>query len=32
MFDDVYEQVPWHVAEQREYLRSQPRVKSPHSH
>ncbi len=32
MFDDVYEQPPWNLKEQREYLRAQKRVKSPHNH
>ncbi len=32
MFDDVYEQLPKHLIEQREYLMAQERVKSPHSH
>lgn len=32
LFDDVYEDIPWHLAEQREYLMSQARVKSPHAH
>ena len=32
MFDDVYEELPWHLAEQRAYLLAQERVKSPHSH
>ncbi len=32
MFDDVYEQMPWHIKEQREYLLAQERTKSPHSH
>ena len=32
LFDDVYEEQPWHIAEQREWLMSQPRTKSPHSH
>ncbi len=32
LFDDVYEELPWNLREQREYLRAQPRTKSPHSH
>jgi pyruvate dehydrogenase E1 component alpha subunit len=32
LFDDVYEQQPWHLREQRDYLMSLPRVKSPHKH
>jgi pyruvate dehydrogenase E1 component alpha subunit len=32
MFDDVYEELPWNLREQREYLRAQARTKSPHSH
>lgn len=32
MFDDVYEEMPWNLVEQRDYLRAQARVKSPHSH
>jgi pyruvate dehydrogenase E1 component alpha subunit len=32
IFDDVYESMPWHIAEQREYLLEQPPTKSPHSH
>ncbi|HUH01928.1 MAG TPA: thiamine pyrophosphate-dependent enzyme, partial [Kofleriaceae bacterium] len=32
MFEDVYEQIPPHLIEQREYLLAQERVKSPHSH
>ena len=32
LFDDVYEELPWHLVEQREYLMSQPRTKSPHKH
>jgi pyruvate dehydrogenase E1 component alpha subunit len=32
VFDDVYEDLPWHLREQREYLLAQPRVKSPHGH
>jgi pyruvate dehydrogenase E1 component alpha subunit len=32
LFDDVYEELPWHLAEQRSYLMTQPRTKSPHKH
>ncbi len=32
LFQDVYEDVPWHLAEQRDYLLAQPRSKSPHKH
>lgn len=32
MFDDVYEDVPWNLVEQREWLMQQARTKSPHSH
>jgi 2-oxoisovalerate dehydrogenase E1 component alpha subunit len=32
IFEDVYENEPWHLAEQRQYLMSQARTKSPHSH
>jgi pyruvate dehydrogenase E1 component alpha subunit len=32
IFDDVYETMPWHIAEQRDYLLEQPPTKSPHSH
>ncbi len=32
MFDDVYEEMPWNLVEQREWLRKQARVKNPHSH
>lgn len=32
MFEDVYEQIPAHLIEQREYLLAQERVKSPHNH
>jgi pyruvate dehydrogenase E1 component alpha subunit len=32
LFDDVYEELPWHLAEQRQYLMSQPRTRSPHKH
>ena len=32
MFDDVYEEIPWHLREQREWLLAQPRTRSPHQH
>jgi pyruvate dehydrogenase E1 component subunit alpha len=32
MFEDVYEEVPWHLREQREWLLQQERTKSPHYH
>lgn len=32
LFDDVYEELPWHLREQRDYLRAQARTKSPHQH
>jgi pyruvate dehydrogenase E1 component alpha subunit len=32
MFDDVYEELPWNLVEQREYLLKQERTRSPHSH
>lgn len=32
MFDDVYEQLPWNLREQRDWLMQQNRVKNPHSH
>jgi len=32
MFDDVYEQLPWHLREQKQYLMSQARSKNPHHH
>lgn len=32
LFDDVYERLPWNLAEQREWLLAQPRTKSSHSH
>jgi pyruvate dehydrogenase E1 component alpha subunit len=32
LFDDVYETLPWNLAEQREYLLAQPRAKNPHHH
>ncbi len=32
MFDDVYEELPWNLREQRDYLMAQARTKSPHSH
>jgi len=32
IFDDVYEELPWHLREQREYLLAQARTRSPHQH
>jgi 2-oxoisovalerate dehydrogenase E1 component alpha subunit len=32
MFDDVYEDLPWNLREQREYLMAQARSKNPHHH
>jgi 2-oxoisovalerate dehydrogenase E1 component alpha subunit len=32
LFDDVYEEMPWHIQEQRAYLRAQVRSKNPHHH
>jgi TPP-dependent pyruvate/acetoin dehydrogenase alpha subunit len=32
LFDDVYEELPWHLREQRDYLLSQPRTKPLHAH
>lgn len=32
MFEEVYEHIPWHLEEQRQWLHSQERTKSPHSH
>jgi 2-oxoisovalerate dehydrogenase E1 component alpha subunit len=32
MFDDVYEELPWHLREQRTYLAAQTRSKNPHHH
>ncbi len=32
IFDDVYEKTPWNLQEQKSYLLSQERVKSPHKH
>ena len=32
MFDDVYEELPWNLREQRAYLLAQPRTKNPHHH
>lgn len=32
MFDDVYEEMPWHVREQKAWLMAQARTKSPHQH
>jgi 2-oxoisovalerate dehydrogenase E1 component alpha subunit len=32
LFEDVYEELPWHLQEQRAYLMQQPRTRSPHQH
>lgn len=32
LFEEVYEEMPWHIAEQRDWLLQQARTKSPHSH
>lgn len=32
LLDDVYEELPWHLREQRAYLMAQPRTKNPHHH
>jgi pyruvate dehydrogenase E1 component alpha subunit len=32
MFDDVYEELPWHLREQKAWLLEQERTKSPHYH
>ncbi|MBA3397870.1 MAG: thiamine pyrophosphate-dependent dehydrogenase E1 component subunit alpha [Deltaproteobacteria bacterium] len=32
IFDDVYEELPWNLREQREYLMAQARSKNPHHH
>ena len=32
MFDDVYEDMPWNLREQREWLLRQARTKNPHHH
>jgi 2-oxoisovalerate dehydrogenase E1 component alpha subunit len=32
LFDDVYEDLPWNLREQREYLHTQARSKNPHHH
>jgi pyruvate dehydrogenase E1 component subunit alpha len=32
MFDDVYEELPWNLREQREWLLQQARTKNPHHH
>jgi TPP-dependent pyruvate/acetoin dehydrogenase alpha subunit len=32
LFDDVYQEVPWHLREQREWLMRQERPRSPHYH
>lgn len=32
LFDDVYDERPWHLEEQKEWLMKQPRTKNPHLH
>ena len=32
LFEEVYEEMPWHLREQREWLLSQERTKNPHYH
>jgi 2-oxoisovalerate dehydrogenase E1 component alpha subunit len=32
LFDDVYEQMPWNLAEQKQWVMSQTRTKNPHLH
>jgi hypothetical protein len=32
MFEDVYEDMPWHLQEQKAWLLQQARTRSPHSH
>jgi pyruvate dehydrogenase E1 component alpha subunit len=32
LFDDVFEELPWHLREQRDWLMQQARTKSPHYH
>jgi pyruvate dehydrogenase E1 component alpha subunit len=32
LFDDVFEELPWHLAEQKAWLMAQPRTQSPHRH
>lgn len=32
LFDDVFEELPWHLREQRAYLQAQPRTRNPHHH
>jgi 2-oxoisovalerate dehydrogenase E1 component alpha subunit len=32
MFEEVYEEMPWHLKEQQQWLLEQARTKSPHSH
>ncbi|MEZ4367871.1 MAG: thiamine pyrophosphate-dependent enzyme [Kofleriaceae bacterium] len=32
LFDDVYEELPWNLAEQKAYLLAQARTKNPHHH
>lgn len=32
LFDDVFQELPWHLREQKEYLMQQARTKNPHLH
>ncbi len=32
MFDEVFEEIPWHLEEQKQWLLAQARTKSPHQH
>ncbi len=32
LFDDVFQELPWHLKEQKEYLMQQARTKNPHLH
>jgi 2-oxoisovalerate dehydrogenase E1 component alpha subunit len=32
MFDDVYEEIPWNLRQQRDWLLAQPRTRPPHQH
>ncbi|MEZ4398709.1 MAG: thiamine pyrophosphate-dependent enzyme [Kofleriaceae bacterium] len=32
LFDDVYQEMPWHLREQKAWLMAQARTKSPHQH
>jgi pyruvate dehydrogenase E1 component alpha subunit len=32
LFDDVYEEMPWHLEEQKRWLLQQPRTRNPHVH